>query len=359
MNGSPSEESEALHRRRFLMLMTGWSAVGLQGMHVACSPAGKKDAGNKADEPEAAGIKGAEDRAKPIVVQRLRPGIVKRGESLPKDQARVAMSELLGALAPGHDAIAFLKTVFEPGRKIGIKPNCLAGRGLSTRPELVFALVELLEEAGIRPSDVIVFERTERELARAGFPINTSKSGSGSLVMGNDSPGAGFENQPLLHESIGSCFCRILTRRIDALINFGVLKDHDLAGVSIGMKNLYGLIHNPNKYHDSGCAPYVAHVAASPAVRAKLKLTLCDGLIAQYKGGPALKPEYTWQAGALLASCDPVALDAAGTSLIEAARKEAGIETLEASGRYPAWLADARRCGLGEDRLDRITIKTI
>jgi len=27
------------------------------------------------------------------------------------------------------------------------------------------------------------------------------------------------------------------------------LKDHDGAGVTIALKNMYGVIHNPNKYH--------------------------------------------------------------------------------------------------------------
>ena len=46
---------------------------------------------------------------------------------------------------------------------------------------------------------------------------------------------------------------------------FGVVKDHDLAGVSAGLKNWYGVIHNPNKYHDSCCDPYVADVVAAAA----------------------------------------------------------------------------------------------
>ena len=37
-----------------------------------------------------------------------------------------------------------------------------------------------------------------------------------------------------------------------------VLKDHDLAGVSLAMKNWYGVVHNPNKLHDDDCDPFVA-----------------------------------------------------------------------------------------------------
>jgi uncharacterized protein (DUF362 family) len=169
----------------------------------------------------------------------------------------------------------------------------------------------------------------------------------------------GYDPEPTCFESIGSCFARILTREIDALINFGVLKDHDLAGISVGLKNLYGLIHNPNKYHDNNCSPYVAHVAASPPVRSKLRLTLCDGLIAQYKGGPALKKGSTWKAGILMASRDPVALDALGADIIDRKRRALGRESLAESNQRPLYLEEARKIGLGENRLDRINVTTI
>ena len=239
---------------------------------------------------------------------------------------------------------------------MGIKLNCLGGRGLSPSPPLVRAFTDLLVEAGLTRSRIVLFERTERELARAGFSPDPKGA---PRVMAHDSPGCGYESEPELHGSIGSCFARILTRKIDALVSFGVVKDHDLAGVSLGLKNLYGLIHNPNKYHDGNCSPYVADVAGAPPVRGKLRLVICDGLTAQYKGGPASSPRYQWRAGLVLASTDPVALDAVGASLLDAKRTETGVPLLADSGQRPAYLEVARKHGLGEDRLDRVEIKRI
>ena len=51
-----------------------------------------------------------------------------------------------------------------------------------------------------------------------------------------------------------------------------LLKDHDGAGVSIALKNMYGVIHNPNKYHPNGCNPYVADVNMLPDIRTKMRL---------------------------------------------------------------------------------------
>ena len=68
---------------------------------------------------------------------------------------------------------------------------------------------------------------------------------------------------------------------LTALINVGVLKDHNLSGVSVGLKNWYGAIHNPNKHHEDSCTPYIPLLAAFSLIRKKLRLTIIDGSVAQ------------------------------------------------------------------------------
>ncbi|MBU0755034.1 MAG: DUF362 domain-containing protein [Planctomycetes bacterium] len=337
------EGSHGLDRREFMASIAGIGAVGICSSESACKPSENKKR-TLGEKPP-----------RPVVALLTRPSMMESGGSLSRDHASGSLEALLNPLGGSEGSQAILGDLFKPGERVGIKLNCLAGPGLSPRPELVFALVEQLEKTGIRPEDIILFERTERELRRAGF----SPDGNfypGVRIMGNDHRTAGYEDSPTCFESIGSCFSNILTKKIDALINFGVLKDHDLAGVSIGLKNLYGLIHNPNKYHDNGCSPYVAHIAAAPPVRAKLRLTLCDGLIGQYQGGPALNKACTWNAGILLASTDPVALDTIGTDLIEKKRQSLKLKTLVDSGRYPSYLREAHLLGSGECRLEKIRV---
>ena len=74
-----------------------------------------------------------------------------------------------------------------------------------------------------------------------------------------------------------------------------VLKDHDGAGVTIALKNMYGVIHNPNKYHPNGCNPYIADLNMLPEIRSRMRLTICDATTACYEGGPGYKPEYSWK----------------------------------------------------------------
>ena len=141
--------------------------------------------------------------------------------------------------------------------------------------------------------------------------------------------------------SVGSRLSKILTRSSSVLINLPVLKDHDGAGVTIALKNMYGTIHNPNKYHPNGCDPYVADLNMLPEIRSRMKLIVCDATTAMYEGGPGFKPEHSWKANSLLVSQDPVALDSTGWQMIERKRAEMGLKTLEADKRAPRYIATA------------------
>ena len=224
-----------------------------------------------------------------------------------------------------------------PGDKVGLKVNALGGRGLASNLQLVEAICGRLQEAGIKAGDIVVWDHDTDELERAGFHI--AMGGSGVQCFGTDR--VDYEQELVAHGSVGSRLSRILTQRSNVLINVPVLKDHDGAGVTIAMKNMYGVIHNPNKYHPDGCNPYIADLNMLPEIRSRMRLVLCDATTAQYEGGPGYKPEYSWKQNALLVSQDPVALDYTGWRMIERKRAERGLKTLEAEGRAPHYIATA------------------
>lgn len=246
--------------------------------------------------------------------------------------------------------------LFKASDRVAIKLNCLAGVGLSSSKEVVEALIANLVEVGVDKNNIILFERVGRDLQRAGYELNT---GPGVKCYGHDMLAQGYDSRPTVLGSLGSCFSRVLTEHCDKMINVGVLKDHDLAGVSIALKNLYGLIHNPSKYHDNACSPYVAEVASHPLIKARMVLHLCDGLVGQYHGGPGYKPAYTWPARTILVARDPVALDTIGLELIAKQRRLAGLPTLAEEKRYPAWLEVAGQLGLGQTDVNRIEVREI
>ena len=252
-----------------------------------------------------------------------------------------------------HASEAWSRLV-RPGDKVGVKVNALGGRGLSSNLQLVEAICERLQQAGTKAGDIVVWDRDTDELERSGFHL--SMGGNGVQCFGTDR--VDYEQDLVAYGIVGSRLSRILTQRCNVLINVPVLKDHDGAGVTIALKNMYGVIHNPNKYHPNGCNPYIADLNMLPEVRSRMRLTLCDATTAQYEGGPAYKPEYSWKRNALLVSQDPVALDYTGWQIIERKRAEKGLKTLEAEGRAPHYIATAADAEhrLGTNDPGRITL---
>ncbi len=259
------------------------------------------------------------------------------GSALDSTRVQSLLDRTMEALFQVDRAEEAWKKVVRPGQTVGLKVNSLGGRGLSSNLQLLQAVCERLQQAGIRAADIVIWDRDTEEMERAGFHIATG--GNRVQCFGTDR--VGYEDDLVNWGSVGSRLSKVLTRRCDVLINVPVLKDHDGAGVTIALKNMYGAIHNPNKYHPHGCDPYIADLNMLPQIRGKMALTLCDATTACYEGGPAFKPEYSWQANRLIASRDPVALDTTGWQMIERMRAEKGLTTLEADGRPPRYLATA------------------
>jgi uncharacterized protein (DUF362 family) len=229
------------------------------------------------------------------------------------------------------------RKLVRPGETVGLKVNALGGRGISSNLQLVEAICERLQEAGIQASDIVVWDRDSEELEHAGFHV--SMGGNRVQCFGTDR--VDYEQELVAYGSVGSRLSKILTQRSNLLINVPVLKDHDGAGVTIALKNMYGVIHNPNKYHPGGCNPYIADLNMLPDIRTRMRVTICDATTAMYEGGPGYKPEYSWKNNALMVSQDPVALDYTGWQIIERKRAEKGLKTLEGDGRAPRYIATA------------------
>ena len=247
------------------------------------------------------------------------------------------LDRAMQALFDRDNPIEAWKKLVRPGETVGLKVNALGGRGFSSNLQLVEAICERLQEAGIKANDIVVWDRDTDELERAGFHVVTG----GNHVQRFGTDRVDYEQELVTHGSVGSRLSKILTQRCNVLINVPVLKDHDGAGVSIALKNMYGVIHNPNKYHPNGCNPYIADLNMLPEIRTKMRLTICDATTASYEGGPGYKPQYSWKNNALIVSQDPVALDYTGWQIIERKRSEKGLKTLEADGRAPHYIATA------------------
>ncbi len=239
-------------------------------------------------------------------------------------------------LAIGEKPESYFKRILKENSVLGIKLNCLGGKNLSPKREFVEALIKIIKNSNFKEENIIVFERSDKELERSGFKINKSERGYKCYGTNGDYD---FEVEEAI--SVGVCFSKILSRKVTHLINFGVLKDHDLAGISVGLKNYYGVINNPNKYHQNNCSPYVAHLVTHPYIRDKHILTIIDGTLCQYNGGPAYNPNFIEETNVIISSKDLVACDFLALEMINSIRKKKGLKSLEEEGREPKYLMEA------------------
>ena len=127
---------------------------------------------------------------------------------------------------------------------------------------------------GVPPGNVIIWDRQCRELERCGFSLNYAKDGL--RCFGTDARGVGYEDDLSVHGSVGSLLSRIITRETTATLSIPVLKDHGICGITAALKNMLGAVHNPNKFHDNGCNPFIADVNMLTPIRRSSRLFVCD-----------------------------------------------------------------------------------
>ena len=133
----------------------------------------------------------------------------------------------------------------------------------------------------------------------------------------------------------------VATQTSDVMINLPVLKNHHFVGVTVGVKNLFGLVPMPkSKYHRNLpgvlCDLHRAHPAA---------LTIVDALYGMEGQGPLEGRPVKMDL--IVAGVDVVAVDAVCTALM-------GFDPLAVE-----YLVYAHEHGLGEIDLKNITIKGV
>jgi len=275
---------------------------------------------------------------------------------LNRDEYRRLLETGLRALTDEAATGTAVCKLIPPG-VVGMKPNCLARKLNSTPVALTEAMCELLTESGFAANDLVIWERSNRELSDGGYSLNASSSGVRCLAT--DTNGIGYSRGFYSFGEVNSLVTRVLADQVEHNINLPVLKDHSLAGLSGGMKNMYGAIHNPNKYHDCNCDPYCAHIFNLEPIRTKNRLTIIDAVRVQYHGGPGYMSQFLAWYGGLVISADPVAADRIGLEILENIRTAHGQPPLAKAGRPVKYLATAEKIGLGVADLNRIDSRVV
>lgn len=242
------------------------------------------------------------------------------------DAALVQLTGLSGALTAWQ-------TLFDPGEVIGIKVNTISR--YATTPEVTYAVAQRLQEAGIPAEQIIIFDRTDRELTARGFTLNTD--GPGVRCRGAkawEQPADVSGSTQRIHDVMLSC---------DALINIPPIKQHGTSGFTSAMKNHYGTVRDPGALHGGDCDPYIATLNALPVIRDKTRLVICDALrTCPYDWDHMVKENL------IMMSFDPVANDAVARQVL--------LDRCQADGRKGTYILErshyldtAVKLGLGAD----------
>ncbi len=279
-----------------------------------------------------------------------------RNRPLSQSDYEILLNSAFLTLSGNGDLQAAIRK-YLPDGVVGMKPNCLAHKWNATPVPLIDALSNLLTSTGLRDKDIVVWERSNRELSASDYKLNATSTGR--RCFGTDATIAGYSSDFYSFGEVNSLVTRILTEIVDVNINLPVLKDHSVAGLSGGMKNMYGAINNPNKYHADNCNPFCAHVNLLEPIRTKNRLTIIDAVRVQYNGGPGFVEDYIAYFGGIVVSDDPVAADRVGLEIIEHFRAVNGLPTLDRVERPVKYLATAEKLGLGTADMKKIDLQVL
>jgi uncharacterized protein (DUF362 family) len=234
-----------------------------------------------------------------------------------------------------------------PGNRVFIKPNISFDRipeqAATTNPLVVAALVEMAIKE--KPKIVTVLDRTlndpRRCYYRTGIAEAAKKAGAKvKFVSDRD-----FSSVPIKDGLVmKSCQINNDILSADCIINVPIAKHHGLAKLSMGMKNLMGIIGGNRGVLHQDISKYL--VDLNKIVRPQLTVLDAYRILLRHgpQGGLLEDVKHTYE---IIAGTDIVAVDSYGTSLF-------GINPYEIG-----YIKLAHNVGLGEINIEKLKIKKI
>ena len=277
---------------------------------------------------------------------------------------------------------------------VGIKVNPVGSPLISTRPEVVDAVIGWLVDCGLPRDRIVIWDRFEGMLREAGFSEDRfpgvriealqimgdddtpwRDAAGRHMSAGNFDPSVFYHAAGLTGHGVGgyeddeyylnqhvfnderSYFGKLVTRELTKIVNIPVFKNTG-QGVSMATKNLgYGAICNTGRLHAPLFFDVCTEVLAAPAIRDKLVLNVTDGLRGQYDGGPMMNEAFVYDHHTLYVATDPFALDRICHDRLVAKRRAMGV-TVDPHPRFTEYLDYGERLGLGVADVNRIEVVT-
>jgi len=223
---------------------------------------------------------------------------------------------------------------------IGIKVYTGPGANAGTRLAVVAAVIKGLLEAGVPTNHIIVWDRHESDLQRAGYFGLVERFGirvAGAAEAGYDEKT--FYETALVgnlvfgdlefgrkDEGVGkkSFVSKLVSQQMSKIINVAPALNHNGAGVAGNLFSLaIGSVDNTVRFEAAPArlATAVPEIYALPVLGDRVVLNISDALICQYEGEERGLLHYSVNLNEIRASHDPVALDVLTLQDLERSRK--------------------------------------
>lgn len=234
-----------------------------------------------------------------------------------------------------------------PGDTVVLKPNAAWLRtpeqAANTNPEVVSAVIDLCQKAGAKR--ILIVEHTCDNPATVCFEMSGIRKvadAAGAVIVNANAEG--------MYRPVSIPGAKVLAQtqvvrdvlEADCFINLPVAKDHSATRVTLGLKNLMGVVWDRQTWHVQG----VHECIGDFALAVKPHLTIIDATRILATRGPK-GPGEVKRLNQVIAGVDPVATDAFATTLFGLKPDDIG------------YIMHAHKLGVGEARLNRLNITRV
>ncbi|MGH7977562.1 MAG: hypothetical protein ACREDS_02580 [Limisphaerales bacterium] len=228
---------------------------------------------------------------------------------------------------------------------VGIKVFSAAGEISGTRPAVVAAVIHGLLDAGLPPTNIIIWDRHADALRAAGFFKLAAQLGvrvAGAMETGYDPTNFYLPDSPVIGNLVWgdlefgkkgpevgkkSFVSKLVSRQITKIISIAPLLNQEYAGTCGHLYSLaLGSVDNTFRFEGDPdrLAVAVPEIYALPLLGDRVVLNITDALIAQYEGGARGLLQFSTVLNQLWFSRDPVALDTLAIKELDQRRRATG-----------------------------------
>ena len=323
-------------------------------------------------------------------------------------------SALLKLTSASDLGTAWARLGITPHDVVGIKITTMGGPLLSTHRAIVQAICDGLQEAGVPPPHIIIWDKDASDMRSAGYapaPATDSHVGIDSIFPGTGyDPNAIYKNgilgtliwgdsefirhddedeleraasEAVKNKGFGdssedapgtdnalttasapqtsnkSYYARLVTTLCTKIINVPVLTDNSYIGINGCLGSLaLACVDNNRRFQGDPTYgdPAICEILSKDFVRRKVVVHILDALISEYAGGPRFDPQFTKSIGAIYVSRDPVAIDSLVLKRLEQWRAADRQGKIDPIGKAASHIHSAASYELGTDDPSRIQL---